>query len=104
MLVRVLRKLFRLGAGRFARLPVADQFDRTHAAKAAHVADKRKPLLPRLRSLFKTFPDRRRPRQQSILLNSFDGCEARQDRKSTRLNSSHTVISYAVFCLKKKTQ
>src|SRR5688500_19338876 len=27
----------------------------------------------------------------------------RQDRKSTRLNSSHLVISYAVFCLKKKT-
>src|SRR5947207_5045288 len=26
----------------------------------------------------------------------------REDRKSTRLNSSHTVISYAVFCLKKK--
>src|SRR5947207_3681253 len=26
------------------------------------------------------------------------------DRKSTRLNSSHTVISYAVFCLKKKTK
>src|SRR2546426_5285637 len=35
------------------------------------------------------------------------GCEGRvdsvaQDRKSTRLNSSHLVISYAVFCLKKK--
>src|SRR5260221_4826368 len=28
--------------------------------------------------------------------------EERGDRKSTRLNSSHTVISYAVFCLKKK--
>src|SRR5947199_3588748 len=27
----------------------------------------------------------------------------RQDRKSTRLNSSHLGISYAVFCLKKKT-
>src|SRR2546430_8951922 len=27
---------------------------------------------------------------------------ARQDRKSTRLNSSHSQISYAVFCLKKK--
>src|SRR6266496_4323588 len=27
---------------------------------------------------------------------------ARQDRKSTRLNSSHVEISYAVFCLKKK--
>src|SRR5690625_7090646 len=26
------------------------------------------------------------------------------DRKSTRLNSSHVAISYAVFCLKKKTQ
>src|SRR6266487_6396752 len=29
-------------------------------------------------------------------------CEARPDRKSTRLNSSHPSISYAVFCLKKK--
>src|SRR5256885_2703708 len=28
----------------------------------------------------------------------------RRDRKSTRLNSSHLVISYAVFCLKKKKQ
>src|SRR5256885_12191106 len=28
--------------------------------------------------------------------------EQRADRKSTRLNSSHLVISYAVFCLKKK--
>src|SRR5207244_12837710 len=29
------------------------------------------------------------------------GCD--KDRKSTRLNSSHQIISYAVFCLKKKT-
>src|SRR4051795_5847711 len=28
----------------------------------------------------------------------------RSDRKSTRLNSSHTLISYAVFCLKKKEE
>src|SRR5688500_19821462 len=35
--------------------------------------------------------------------NPFDSSEERQrDRKSTRLNSSHLVISYAVFCLKKK--
>src|SRR5258708_25662457 len=27
-----------------------------------------------------------------------------RDRKSTRLNSSHQIISYAVFCLKKKTK
>src|SRR5256885_17014564 len=30
------------------------------------------------------------------------GIRADEDRKSTRLNSSHLVISYAVFCLKKK--
>src|SRR5438132_9579038 len=30
--------------------------------------------------------------------------QATPDRKSTRLNSSHTVISYAVFCLKKKAK
>src|SRR5258708_24289256 len=30
------------------------------------------------------------------------GLWCRQDRKSTRLNSSHQIISYAVFCLKKK--
>src|SRR2546422_5207946 len=32
------------------------------------------------------------------------GAESRLDRKSTRLNSSHGYISYAVFCLKKKKQ
>src|SRR5215216_2183292 len=31
-----------------------------------------------------------------------DGRGNRRDRKSTRLNSSHQIISYAVFCLKKK--
>src|SRR5688572_32571650 len=31
-----------------------------------------------------------------------DGTKAIPDRKSTRLNSSHSQISYAVFCLKKK--
>src|SRR2546430_11459904 len=30
--------------------------------------------------------------------------DRRRDRKSTRLNSSHSQISYAVFCLKKKSQ
>src|SRR5437870_6243062 len=30
------------------------------------------------------------------------GCALSKDRKSTRLNSSHVAISYAVFCLKKK--
>src|SRR5437588_7048703 len=35
--------------------------------------------------------------------DGFRGPGGPGDRKSTRLNSSHTVISYAVFCLKKKT-
>src|SRR5688572_31131456 len=49
----------------------------------------------------------------SIQVRRFDGnChqadagrdeDASRDRKSTRLNSSHSQISYAVFCLKKKT-
>src|SRR2546429_7223659 len=34
--------------------------------------------------------------------SSCDGWRAPPDRKSTRLNSSHGYISYAVFCLKKK--
>src|SRR5256885_12271165 len=34
----------------------------------------------------------------------FDLTDVQVDRKSTRLNSSHLVISYAVFCLKKKKQ
>src|SRR5438132_8102429 len=36
-----------------------------------------------------------------LTFEEFEG-HTNQDRKSTRLNSSHTVISYAVFCLKKK--
>src|SRR5437867_7582015 len=39
----------------------------------------------------------------SVLLPSFHEAVTSRDRKSTRLNSSHRTISYAVFCLKKKT-
>src|SRR3712207_7092409 len=44
-------------------------------------------------------PDRRR---SARLLLRRRPARARRDRKSTRLNSSHANISYAVFCLKKK--
>src|SRR3954449_9470783 len=37
-----------------------------------------------------------------LVCRSSDVCSS--DRKSTRLNSSHTLISYAVFCLKKKIE
>src|SRR5690606_39459785 len=51
---------------------------------------------------------RRAPGGACVLLNDpgfagGSGC-ALQDRKSTRLNSSHVKISYAVFCLKKKKE
>src|SRR5437870_10397109 len=38
------------------------------------------------------------------LSSGSDGMKSPRDRKSTRLNSSHVAISYAVFCLKKKKQ
>src|SRR2546422_2094203 len=42
-----------------------------------------------------------RPERAGLDVDGFDGV-GREDRKSTRLNSSHGYISYAVFCLKKK--
>src|SRR2546426_1265369 len=44
----------------------------------------------------------RRRRKGGPLRRPIRHQEADPDRKSTRLNSSHLVISYAVFCLKKK--
>src|SRR5438034_2378088 len=63
---------------------------------------------------FLTMPLQQIPAMGSVLVEAIAGLERTQDllgqatedenpdRKSTRLNSSHTVISYAVFCLKKK--
>src|SRR2546426_7665800 len=47
-----------------------------------------------------TFPESALEREREVQLASIRVPE--RDRKSTRLNSSHLVISYAVFCLKKK--
>src|SRR3712207_6949756 len=44
------------------------------------------------------------PVRQRRLLRDLPGGPRGQDRKSTRLNSSHANISYAVFCLKKKNK
>src|SRR5438034_8799115 len=53
----------------------------------------------------RSIPIRRpRPRTSETMGSSASQRFISADRKSTRLNSSHTVISYAVFCLKKKTQ
>src|SRR5437867_6313208 len=58
-------------------------------------------------SVSESHPERRRQSKHCPDRDSDFQTEARQsiflgDRKSTRLNSSHRTISYAVFCLKKK--
>src|SRR5947199_2581173 len=42
--------------------------------------------------------------QSYVILRELGRAEKEEDRKSTRLNSSHLGISYAVFCLKKKNK
>src|SRR2546426_2748963 len=57
-------------------------------------------------TLFRSTPGRSGPPAESAGRSRAEGAAldrpSRPDRKSTRLNSSHLVISYAVFCLKKK--
>src|SRR5256885_10417313 len=54
-------------------------------------------------TLFRS-PPRMRVNRRRGCWRSEKGLGAHQDRKSTRLNSSHLVISYAVFCLEKKNK
>src|SRR5207245_11170522 len=56
--------------------------------------------IPDDRSPERDFPERH---QSGAVRLRADTRASGQDRKSTRLNSSHGSISYAVFCLKKKT-
>src|SRR5437879_8593870 len=78
------------------------------------VATRNKEAVEHLRQLFQAAPDRRTPHVEAIkrleheadqdtheVVNRLDRT---LDPKSTRLNSSHRCISYAVFCLKKKTK
>src|SRR5688572_32552447 len=55
-------------------------------------------------TLFRSVLDRIDPDHRMVPVDSRAQClgARRGDRKSTRLNSSHSQISYAVFCLKKK--
>src|SRR5256885_13130295 len=48
--------------------------------------------------------DRQSHRRRRGVVGRLRLFRTRRDRKSTRLNSSHLVISYAVFCLKKKNR
>src|SRR5437660_5048162 len=55
-------------------------------------------------SLRQAIPSRPRVRRRAANVPALRGFrdQTAEDRKSTRLNSSHVAISYAVFCLKKK--
>src|SRR5688572_31670196 len=48
--------------------------------------------------------DSREGREGDVIRRRRECARCERDRKSTRLNSSHSQISYAVFCLKKKKQ
>src|SRR3712207_8283987 len=69
--------------------------DHPQHAPAAHAADCGEWLAARLRARLWARQDRRAE-------GGAEQASDREDRKSTRLNSSHANISYAVFCLKKK--
>src|SRR5947209_11382594 len=62
-------------------------------------------LVPLTSALWSTAPGRALEFPAAYAIRFFDNhgmLEEAEDRKSTRLNSSHANISYAVFCLKKK--
>src|SRR5256885_10143276 len=82
--------LFRSGRAARALVTLQVGVPREHVARAAHSAQ----LAADPREAPAGEPGRKPVRQAGRVQRS-------ADRKSTRLNSSHLVISYAVFCLKK---
>src|SRR5256885_786991 len=71
----------------------------TAAGGGHHVITKRRLMLDySIKGIYPIVPDITTTTSQSYYLKG----QSTEDRKSTRLNSSHLVISYAVFCLKKK--
>src|SRR2546430_12453902 len=71
---------------------------RSRHQRALEVGRERSVVLARGSGRLEVFPIRGASRELAVGIHA--GLE---DRKSTRLNSSHSQISYAVFCLKKKT-
>src|SRR3989454_2882388 len=94
------RQLPRLTAGPFRYRTYADTF-LEEAQKHARVPIKQAVISASALSLL--YPQDGVPGYtREVFLDDLVRETEREDRKSTRLNSSHLVISYAVFCLKKK--
>src|SRR5256885_7517859 len=87
-------------------LPICDADRGPASRRAGHRDPAAVPFDRRSQGLGMAYPLRnRRRRRGDCVLFAPVACRnhiGRGDRKSTRLNSSHLVISYAVFCLKKK--
>src|SRR5689334_24472785 len=83
--------LFRSGVGALGMEQEGQVVDRQHARRPP---DRREHEVRRVEDVDRSGQQLDRQRQ----LETVPG----EDRKSTRLNSSHSSISYAVFCLKKK--
>src|SRR2546429_9918956 len=76
-----------------------------HDALPISVASRKTPKIGQSDRRFETargIEDKRAKLRASVFMETSWGKAANRDRKSTRLNSSHGYISYAVFCLKKK--
>src|SRR5258708_11068250 len=79
------------------RPPRSTLFPYTTLFRSLHTRRKADPFLPRiLAGRPDWFPE------GEPVVSRYRGRQPKGDRKSTRLNSSHQIISYAVFCLKKK--
>src|SRR5438034_3881957 len=82
------------------RPPRSTLFPYTTLFRSRQLAEKQEEIGKQVESLAdnkqKTLTDSGKSKETAEQL------QQQRDRKSTRLNSSHTVISYAVFCLKKK--
>src|SRR2546427_3697457 len=88
--------LFTLAAGFFGLWSAHRSLGVFHGDVQRHMAAER--LAAEVEGHFKTQVQE----WKNVLLRGSDNALREQDRKSTRLNSSHSQISYAVFCLKKK--
>src|SRR5258708_31524570 len=87
------------------RPPRSTLFPYTTLFRSAHVSVRRFPIIASTKRESGERARGRRPLSiRSQPLEPGSDISLRQDRKSTRLNSSHQIISYAVFCLKKKKE